>query len=145
MIRLVSVDPDNWRPGLKVRKDQEDFVADSAGILARAYAYRDFRSQAFIIYSDETPVGMAMYHDWEEGDAYAFSQLFIDERYQGRGYGYEASSMIVDMLKRDGKYDRIALCYIEGDEPARRLYEKLGFTHTGEQDDDEIIMEMILR
>ena len=58
MIHLESITPDNWRLGLKVRKDQTEFVSDSAGILARAYAYRDSRSQAFIIYSDEIPVGI---------------------------------------------------------------------------------------
>ena len=90
MIHLESITPDNWRLGLKVRKDQTEFVSDSAGILARAYAYRDSRSQAFIIYSDEIPVGMAMYHDWVEESAYDFSQFFIDQRYQGKGFGYPA-------------------------------------------------------
>ena len=83
MIRLEPINPDNWRRGLAVREDQREFVSDSAGILARAYAYRDSRSQAFVIYNDELPVGMAMYHDWDEGAAYDFSQFFIDQRYQG--------------------------------------------------------------
>ena len=53
MIRLEPITPDNWRLGLRVREDQREFVSDSAGMLARAYAYRDSRSQAFVIYSDE--------------------------------------------------------------------------------------------
>ena len=52
MIRLVTITPDNWRLGLSVREDQYDYVSDSSGILARAYAYRDNRSQAFVIYDD---------------------------------------------------------------------------------------------
>ena len=63
MIRLEAVTPDNWRLGLKVRDDQRNFVADSAGILARAYAYRESRSRAFVIYNDDVPVGMALYYD----------------------------------------------------------------------------------
>ena len=43
------------------------------------------------------------------------------------------------------KYGRVVLCYIEGDDPARKLYEKLGFRHTGEADGNEIIMEKLLR
>ncbi|MBQ5343000.1 MAG: GNAT family N-acetyltransferase [Oscillospiraceae bacterium] len=113
--------------------------------LARAYAYRDSRSRAFIIYNDEEPVGMALYYDLDEEEEYDFSQFFIDERYQGNGYGYEVASLILQMMKDDGRYDKVVLCYIEGDEPARKLYEKLGFRHTGEQYEDEIIMEMYLR
>lgn len=56
MIRLVTITPDNWRLGLSVREDQYDYVSDSSGILARAYAYRDNRSQAFVIYDDNVPV-----------------------------------------------------------------------------------------
>ena len=145
MIHLENVTPDNLRLGLKVRDDQRSFVADSAGILARAYAYRESRSRAFVIYNDETPVGMALYYDVDEESEYNFSQFFIDQRYQRNGYGYEAASMILQMMKDDGRYDKAVLCYIDGDDAARELYEKLGFRHTGEVYDDEIIMEYLLR
>ena len=56
MIHLETVTPDNWRLGLQVRDDQHNYVSDSAGILARAYAYRNNRSQVFIIYNDDLPV-----------------------------------------------------------------------------------------
>ena len=115
MIRLEPITPDNWRLGLRVREDQREFVSDSAGMLARAYAYRDSRSQAFVIYSDELPVGMAMYHDWDEADAYAFSQFFIDQRYQGQGYGLEAARQIMKLIEEDGRYKKVYLCYIDGD------------------------------
>ncbi len=145
MIHLETITPENWRLGLQVREDQRSFVSDSAGILARAYAYRESRSQAFILYHDEVPIGMAMYYDIEEDRAYNFSQFFLDQRYQGKGFGYEAASLILQRLKDDGKYDKVVLCYIAGDDAARKLYEKLGFRHTGEAYEDEIIMEKWLR
>ncbi len=43
-------------------------------------------------------------------------------------------------MRADGRWSQVCLCYIEGDEPARRLYEKLGFRPTGEADGDEIVM-----
>ena len=144
MIYLVEINPDNWRLGLKVSKEQEQYVANASVMLARAYAYRKYRSKAFVVYNDTTPVGMAMYYDCEELEAYDFSQLFIDERYQGNGYGYLAANQIINMMKKDGKYSRVYLCYIEGNEAAKKLYEKIGFRHTGESDGDEIIMEMSL-
>ena len=143
MIRLEEVNPDNWRLGLCVRDDQKKFVASSAVLLARAYAYRNSRSNALVIYDDETPVGMALYYDID--DAYNFSQFFIDQRYQGRGFGYKAAEMIVQRMKDDGVFDKVVLCYVEGDDVAKQLYLKLGFKHTGEVDEDEVVMEKILR
>lgn len=145
MIHLEEVNPGNWRLGLRVAEAQRRYVADSAGILARAWAYREERSRAYIIYEDNTPVGMALYYDCGEFDAYDLSQLFIDERYQGRGLGTRAARMIVDEMRRDGKYEKAVLCYIEGNEAARRMYERIGFRLTGEADGNEVIMEMGLR
>ena len=145
MIHLETITPENWRLGLSVQDDQRRFVSDSAGILARAYAYRENRSQAFVVYNNDLPIGMAMYHDLDDWKAYDFSHFFIDQRYQGNGFGCEAATQIIQMMKDDGKYDKVVLCYIEGDDAARKLYEKLGFKHTGEADGDEIIMELRLR
>ena len=144
MIRLETVNPDNWRLRLKVSDAQKSFVADSATMLARAYAYRESRSKAYVIYNDTLPVGMALYYDCEELNAYDLSQLFIDERYQGNGFGIEATKQILDKMKSDSKYDKVILCYIDGNEAAKNMYEKLGFTLTGDRDEDEIIMEKAL-
>ena len=140
MIHLEDVTPDNWREELKVSKEQERYVSDDMKILARAYAFRNQRSYACIICNDDEPVGMALYYDCDELQAYDFSQLFIDERYQGRGYGKMAAKLILDRMRKDGKYSEVVLCYIEGNKAAKELYEKLGFYHTGEADEDEIVM-----
>ena len=144
MIHLEPVTPENWRCGLRVREEQRRFTANSAGLLARAYAYRAQRGEALVIYADDTPVGMTLYYDLDELHAYDLSQLFIDARYQGRGYGTEAVRLLLQRLKADGKFGKVVLCYVDGDEPARRLYESLGFRHTGEAEEDEIVMERML-
>lgn len=144
MIRLEPIGPDNWREELAVREDQQRFVSGPDRILARAYAYREQRSQAKLILDDDTPVGMLLWYDWPEAEQYVFSQLFIDWHYQRMGLGIEAARLALDEMRADGRYPRVCLCYVEGDEPARRLYEKLGFRPTGEADGDEIIMEMAL-
>ena len=38
-------------------------------------------------------------------------------------------------------YNKVVLCYVEGDEAAKQLYLKLGFYHTSEVDENEIEME----
>lgn len=143
MVRLVDIDPGNWRLDLKVAESQKTYVANSAVMLARAYAYRNQRSRAFIIYDDETPVGMGMYHDCPELNAFDLSQLFIDERYQRKGYGKAATKLVLGAMKQDGKYGKAVLCYIEGNNAARNLYAGFGFAET-DRDEDEIIMELNL-
>lgn len=143
MIQLMDIGPGNWRSGLQVAQSQTHYVANSAVMLARAYAYRKQRSRAFIICADETPVGMGLYYDLPEMECYDFSQIFIDERYQGQGYGKEAIKLVLDTMKADGKYNKVTLCYIEGNETAKKLYESFGFVET-DRDEDEIIMELLL-
>ena len=141
MVHLVDIDDGNWRVPLKVSKEQEVYVANSTTILARAYAYRNARSRAFLIHEDETPIGMVLYHDCESLGAYIFSELFIDEQFQGKGYGRVATRLVLDHMKKDGKYNKVVRCYIEGHDAAQKLSESFGFVETG-RDDDEIIMEL---
>ena len=48
MIRLEDIDAGNWRIPFRVSKEQEQYVANTTTILARAYAYRNDRSQALL-------------------------------------------------------------------------------------------------
>lgn len=144
MIHLVEIDSGNWRIPLRVSPDQEIYVANTTVILARAYAFRNEGSQVFLIYDDETPVGMVLYYECPEYEEYIFSELLIDERYQRNGYGREATRLILDRMKEESKYPKVCLCFIEGNEAAKKLYESFGFAET-DRDDDEVIMELALR
>ena len=141
MIRFEDIDEGNWRLPLHVSDAQKAYVSDSNRLLARAYAYRNVNCRAFLICDDETPVGMGLYHDCPELEAYDLSQLFIDERYQGRGYGKAATRMVLDAMRQDGRYSKVVLCYLEGNEIAKQLYTQLGFVEI-DRDEDEIIMEL---
>lgn len=143
MIHLVDIDAGNWRIPLRVSKEQERYVANTTTILARAYAYRNARSEAFFIYDNEIPIGMGLYHDEESLNAYVFSELIIDKTFQGKGFGKAATKIILERMKNDGKYNKVVLCYIEGNNAAKTLYENFGFTEI-DRDEDEIIMELEL-
>ena len=84
MIHLKEVDEYNWRLDLQVSEEQQKYVSSGFKLLARAWAYRHHRSCPLVIYDDETQVGMCLYYDL--GQSYDFSQLFIDQRYQRKGY-----------------------------------------------------------
>ena len=142
MIKFVDVNSENWRTSLKVSDAQKEFVADKTVLLARAYAYREYRSRAFFIVDDETPVGMGLFYDCPERDAYIFSQLFIDERFQGRGFGKKAAELVLEEMQNEGKYKKVLLCYVDGAVVAKKLYESLGFSEIGHEE-DEIDMELI--
>ena len=144
MIQLREITPGNWRLPLRVSSQQEKYVANSMTLLARAYAYRHLGSVAYVIYEDELPVGMGLYYDCPQLNAYDFSQLFIDERYQGKGYGKEATQLIIDRMKQERRFEKIVLCYVEGNEGAKVLFENLGFKHTGDIDEDEITMALMI-
>ncbi len=140
MIHLVDVDDTNWRIPLSVSNEQKLYVANTTSILARAYAYRNSRSRAFLVYKDDEPIGMGLYHDCEP-DAYIFSELLIDKQFQGQGYGKAATKLILDCMKKDGKYHKAILCYMEGNRVAKNLYESFGFVEI-DRDEDEIIMKL---
>lgn len=144
MVHLIPIGPNNWREPLEAREEQRRFVSDPSRILARAYAYRELGSQARLIMTGETAVGMLLCHDWPETGQYVFSELLIDRRYQRRGFGLQAARLALEEMRKDGRCGRVCLCYVEGDEPARQLYEKLGFRLTGEADGDELLMELTL-
>ena len=141
MIRLEDVNEKNWRIPFAVTDEQKQDVANSTALLARAYAYRNARRRAYIIYNDDTPIGMGSDHDEPQFNAYIFSEFFIDAQYQGKGYGEEAARTVLDTMKADGKYNKVVLCYIQGNQAAKHLYAKFGFAETG-RDEDEIIMEL---
>lgn len=143
MIHLEDINTKNWRTPLKVKKEQEAYVANSTVMLARAYAYKVERSRAFLICNEQTPVGMGLYYDCDELEAYDLSQIFIDERFQGKGYGKAATELVLNCLREDGRYKKVVLCYIEGNEAARSLYEGFGFVEI-DRDEEEIIMELLL-
>ena len=80
-------------------------------------------------------------YDCPELDSYDLSQIFIDERYQGKGYGKAATRLVLDETQCNAKFSKVVLCYIEGNDVAGKLYEQFGFVEIG-RDENEIIMEM---
>lgn len=147
-IHFGDITPDNWRDfnALKVKEEQEKFVASNVTILARAFAFRDYNSRVYAIYNGDLPIGMLMQHDLnDDGLVCVLNEFMIAEQYQGNGYGKSAMQLWLSMIENEDTYDSIILCYIEGDEVAQNLYLSMGFHHTGEIDEDEIIMKYILK
>ena len=139
MIRLTDVTEENWLDvaDLSVNDDQRRFVAPAIGILARGYVYRDCKARIYVIENDGTVVGAALVREFtDEPLGYDLQQFMIDRRHQGKGYGSEALALILDELRKEGRYDHVEVCVKKDDTAAIRLYEKHGFVDSGYIDED---------
>lgn len=140
MIHLVDIDNETGDTSLEVAEDQQNYVCNSLVMLARAWLHRKLRPRVFNVYDNDTAVGMGMYLDDPDKDAYDFCQLFIDKRYQRRGYGKAAVELVLNEMRKEGKYSKVSLCYVEGNDASRKLFEQFGFIETSHPW-DEIFME----
>ena len=130
MIRLNEITEDNWLDvaNLSVKEHQKGYVAPAIGILARGYVYRNDNARIYAIENEGTVVGVSLVREFsEEPLGYDLQQFLIDQRYQQRGYGTEALRLILNELRKEGRYDHVELCVKKEDLPAIRLYEKAGF------------------
>lgn len=134
MLRLTDVTEENWMEAasLSVKDSQKGFLAPAIGILARGYVYRGCGGRVFVVENDGLAVGLALVREFtDEPLGYDLQQFMIDRRYQGRGYGSAALGLILDELRREGRFDHVEVCVKKDDVEAIRLYEKHGFTDSG--------------
>lgn len=143
MVYLTDIDVETGCIDLEVEDSQKDYVCTSLVMLARAWLHRRLRPRVFNVYDGDTAVGMGMYLDCPEKDAYDFCQLFIDKRYQRRGYGKAAVKLVLEEMRQERKYSKVSMCYVEGNEVSRKLFECFGFVEVSHPW-DEIFMELAL-
>ena len=132
---------DFWK--LSVFLKQKKQVANNTRILARAYAYRNFKPVVYGIVENSKPVGLMFYRNYHKNNEKVkwLDQLMIDKKFQNKGLGTLAVQKLIDILKNE-KVKQLYLCYIDGHTDVLKFYEKLGFKKTGNNDEDEI--EMVL-
>lgn len=138
MIKLIPVTEDNWMDvaSLAVKERQRDYVAPAIGILARGYVYRDCNGKIYAFEEDGVIVGIALVREFaDEPLGYDLQQFMVDQQYQNKGYGSQALQLILNELRKEGRYDHVELCVKKADTEAIRLYEKHGFVVSGYVDE----------
>lgn len=145
MISLKAINEENFVDAfnLKLAKGQEEYVSHPVRSLAQAYVYRN-QCQPFGIYADEKMVGYVMViYDYDVPE-YDIWHMMIDESQQGKGYGRAALNQIIEYIKAKpfGDSSRIALTCNKNNNVAKALYENIGFSVTGVEDEDEIELVM---
>ena len=128
---------------LKVAAHQSNFVAPNAVSIAQAY-FEPENAWFRAVYADETPVGFLMLDDDPANAEYGLWRFMIDERYQGQGYGRRALELLIAHVRtRPGATELLTSC-VPGDGSPCPFYERMGFVYTGEEDDGELVMRLIL-
>jgi diamine N-acetyltransferase len=125
-----------------VAEEQKGFVAPNAVSISQAHFsnYAWFRA----IYADETPVGFVMVYIDKEKPEYYLWRYMIDAEHQGKGYGRQALSQVIDYIKTLPKATEMFTSYVPGEGCPAPFYRKLGFEETGEWDGGEAVMKLEL-
>lgn len=136
-VELVEIDAANWRDvcALRVRPDQSEFVAPVSYYLALCTYGPDW-SPLGVMAGGEA-VGFAMWGVDEADNSFWIGGLIVDAEKQRRGYGTAAMNDLIELAAKRG-HPEVALSYEPGN-PARQLYQALGFVETGEMEDNEVV------
>ena len=146
-LKLRKIDESNFIEciNLSLGEGQDRFVSHPIRSLAQAYVYYN-QCTPFGIYSNDTIVGYVMViYDYDE-ETYNIWHMMIDEKYQGKGYGSIAIKLCIDYIKSKpfgSSNDVILTCNIDNS-IAIHIYEKIGFKDTGERDDNELVMKLVV-
>ena len=159
-LREITILSDNVKDcvELDLPPEQWKFVAHNAVSLGQAYVTNKnglgSKAVSYSIHAEGRMVGFIMYgffkpeYDDEYGigkDYYYFWRFMVDEKYQGKGYGKAAMTQVIDEIKQKpcGDAEVCVISYTPGN-PAKGLYESLGFVETGEIVDGEAVAHLSL-
>ena len=143
MLMLKDITAENWMEcaRLSVRDDQR-FVAPNVYSIAQAKVEPQWVISG--IYSDETMVGFAMYEFDHEKRLMYLCRFMVDKRYQHKGYGRGALTLLKRLATDDPQVDKIVLSTNPDNKYGIKVYERFGFRDTGVLDEGEEVFELVL-
>ncbi|RFB13516.1 N-acetyltransferase [Bacillus sp. HNG] len=137
-IKLVDVTGDNFFDVIKLKSDEnqekyfqiyERWVGSNAYFLAVCQTF-GFTPKA--IYDDKTLIGFTSHGFQKETERYELISIMLGHQFQGKGYGTPVLQAIIEDMVNTYQCNEIYLSVIYNNERAIRIYEKAGFTPTGE-------------
>lgn len=153
-LSLREVTRENWQATLHlaVYPDQQRFVAEYAPVAAIALAKAYVRLGGLIwvpyaIYVGAQLVGfVALAYEPGSADDYWIFHFFIDQQFQGRGYGKAALGRLVDrVMSEHPQCQALQLVVHPENRWAQRLYTGAGFRRTGTERWGEPVYHLTLR
>ncbi len=146
MVNLQEVNATNFNECISLKRENCRFVGNAESVLAEAYLYRD-DSLAYAIRSNETIVGLVIVRVFPtETHPYSFTNLFIADDFQKRGYGKLAVEAIIDKFRRERRSNVVQIQVHHSNEFARKIYTQCGFIERkkSQWDNHFLVMELVL-
>jgi diamine N-acetyltransferase len=145
-VALEPVTEANWRAcaELTVRPEQADFVAPVTYYLCMCAYGTTWHPLAVV--RDGTVVGFCIWGVDDDGSRW-IGGLVIDAGVQRSGIGRAAVTALIERFEAEPACTGVALSYSPDNTAARDLYASLGFSETGETEDDgaEVVARRIRR
>ena len=137
MIQLKELNADNWLEvaNLSVSSRQKEIFPIPNVYWIGISRYEEYTT-LFSIMLDEKNIGLIGLGYDEDGISGYINPLIIDTKYQGNHYAEQAMAIAIDILKNDYNVTKIHLGHRKTNIVAGKLYEKLGFKVTGEDEQD---------
>ena len=135
-VRLEPVTEANWRDcaALQVQPEQTAFVAPVTYYLCMC-AYGSVWKPLAIV-RDDTVVGFCIWGVDDDDGSRWIGGLVIDAQVQRTGVARAAITSLIQRFEAEPGCTGVALSYAPENTAARRLYAALGFSETGETEDD---------
>ena len=137
-ISLEPVTKDNWRAcvALSVRPDQREFVNEVSHYLCLCTYGGLWQPLAAV--RDGEVVGFCMWAVDDDRSRW-IGGVVVDAARQRGGIGRAIISALQARFAAEPDCPNVALSYSPENTAARQLYASLGFTETGEREDDEVV------
>jgi diamine N-acetyltransferase len=144
-VTLRDITRQNWREcvNLKVRPDQQHFVATNAGSMAQARYEPEWIPLA--VYDGATMVGFVMYGIALDDRQHWILRVMVDAAHQGKGYGRALMRALLARMRDDPACDEIFIGYEPDNAVAEALYQSLGFEQTGQIVEGEVVARLSVR
>lgn len=139
-VEIVPVDAENVEAVLSVTAapGQDAWVQPVSWYVARSAFGGAWTPWALAV--DGAVVGFLETAFDPDDSSWCIGGVVVDAGQQGRGVGRAAMERLVADLRGRPGCRLVALTVHEDNTVARGLYRSLGFTETGERDDDELVM-----
>lgn len=145
-VTLKSITRENFEAviALELATSQRDYVACNLYSIAESSFHPTYQPRA--IYCDGETVGFLMYESFHHDGrppAYNIFRLMVDRHHQGKGIGHRAMQCVLDEIRAQGSFERVAICYVSTNQVARDFYASLGFQEIGlSEETGEVVAEI---
>ena len=143
LVTLHEVTADNWRAVADIApRDSQRAYAPALAARYLLLSLLEDTWHSLAIHADDTVVGHVMWARDEDGSHW-IGGLLVDAGEQGKALARTTMRTLLPWLATLPGHFTTRLSYDPSNAPAARLYESLGFTATGAQEDGEVVVELV--